>query len=113
MKRNPVQTIAEQMMESHNTTGMAIAWTHGRGTPHYLALGTDRDGVALDKDSLFPVRSIAKLATSLCILRLADAGHLSINDSLAKYLPCILGSRRRRDHPHAAVSFKRPTQLVR
>lgn len=87
MKTTLVQQIAEQMMERHKAPGMAIAWAHRMGTPHYLALGTDRDGVVLEKDSLFPVRSIAKLATSLCILRLVDAGYLSLNDPLAKYIP--------------------------
>jgi beta-lactamase class C len=56
-------------------------------SPKYIVLGTDRDGMILKKDSLFPVRSIAKLATSLCIHRLADAGYLSVNDPLAKYIP--------------------------
>lgn len=79
--------IAQQMMERHKISGMAIAWAHGMDAPQYITLGADRDGVIVEKERLFPVRSIAKLATSLCVLRLVDAGYLSLNDPLAKYLP--------------------------
>lgn len=87
MSTTRIQDIAEQMMERHNVPGMGIAWMHEMGSPQYIILGTDRDGMVIEKDSLFPVRSIAKLATSLCIHRLVDAGYLSVNDPLAKYIP--------------------------
>lgn len=87
MNTTLIQDMAEQMMERHRVPGMAIAWMHEMGSPQYIILGTDRDGMVLEKDSLFPVRSISKLATSLCIHRLADAGYLSLNDPLANYIP--------------------------
>lgn len=87
MSTTLIKDIAGQMMERHKIPGMAIAWMHEMGSPQYLSLGTDRDGEVLEKDNLFPVRSIAKLATSLCIHRLVDAGYLSVNDPLVKYIP--------------------------
>lgn len=67
--------------------GLVLAAARGAAAPELLAVGTDRDGRILTSDTLFPVASITKLATSLCVLRLVDNGALSLDEPLVRYLP--------------------------
>ena len=52
-----------------------------------LLYGTDAAGRPLNRDSLFPVASITKLATALALLRLVDAGVVALNDPLSLHIP--------------------------
>lgn len=50
-------------------------------------------GTPLSADHVFQIASVTKMFTAATVLKLASLGQLSIDDSLAKYLP---------DYPHAA-----------
>lgn len=57
------------------------------GARESLAVGTDGAGRPLSAGMLFPVASITKLATALCVLRLVDRGELDLDDPLWRHLP--------------------------
>jgi beta-lactamase class C len=59
----------------------------------YLVAGADALGQPIERDSLFPVASITKLATALAVLRLADTGALTIDDQLSEHLPDALAAQ--------------------
>ena len=72
---------------------MAVLAARGGGEPHALYIGTDAAGVPVGASSLFIVASITKLATALCVLRLADAGALHLDDALGKFFPNAASAR--------------------
>ncbi len=67
--------------------GLVVAAALPGGEPETIAIGTDGAGRELTPDSLFPVASITKLATSLAVLRLVDRGLISVDDPLSRHLP--------------------------
>ena len=67
--------------------GLVIAVQRDGHAPEVLIAGTDANGQPLTADTLFPVASLTKLATTLAVLRLAAAGALQLDDLLAKHLP--------------------------
>jgi CubicO group peptidase (beta-lactamase class C family) len=82
-----IRHIIEHVMEMHKVPGFALAIARGSEASTYLVLGTDRDGIPLSQNSLFPVASITKLATALTVLRLVDSGQLTLDAPLARYIP--------------------------
>lgn len=85
--RDTVQPIVVEITRAQETPGMVIAVAWGDRAPEYLVAGVDAAGQPLNADSLFPVASIAKLATALAVLRLAATGALTLDDPLADHLP--------------------------
>lgn len=84
--RERVEAIAAQVVGSE-APGLVVAVAHGEQPPAYLCTGTDGAGYPLAVDTLFPVASLTKLATTLAVLRLAAAGSLALDDPLAVHLP--------------------------
>lgn len=82
-----VETFARETIEKFEVPGIAVLAAQGDADVEALSIGTDAAGVPVGKDSLFIVASITKLATALCVLRLADAGVLGLDDALQKYVP--------------------------
>lgn len=87
MRDNTIEALARATLENFEMSGIAVLAARGDAAPDALYIGTDAAGVSVGASSLFIVASITKLATALCILRLADAGALALDDALAKYLP--------------------------
>jgi len=87
-----VGAIAEQIVES-KTPGLAVAVASGEGPPDYFITGADAKGQPLAVDTLFPVASITKLATTLAVLRLAADGSLALDDPLAAHLPDAIAAQ--------------------
>lgn len=85
--QSTVKPVAEKVMQDKNIPGIVIAVARGHDAPEYLALGNDGAGRAMKVDTLIPVASITKLATSLVVLRLAANGTLALDAPLADYLP--------------------------
>ncbi|MBK9710414.1 MAG: beta-lactamase family protein [Kouleothrix sp.] len=77
----------EQAMRGGQVPGLVVAIARGRRPLEHLALGADAVGRPIERDSLFPVASITKMATALAVLRLADAGQLDLDDPLDRHLP--------------------------
>src|SRR5262245_57841343 len=82
-----VRRAVETVMSAGRVPGIVLAVARGQGAPAYLAIGSDAAGRPIDRESLFPVASITKLATALAVLRLADSGLLALDDLLRDYLP--------------------------
>src|SRR5215472_6645488 len=82
-----VQPTVEEILRASQVPGMVIALTKREGPIEYLVLGTDGQAQPLRVETLFPVTSICKLATSLAILRLIVGGDLALDDPLDRYLP--------------------------
>lgn len=82
-----VRQTAAEMMEAYRVPGSVIAVIQDNQPAMYLVLGTDAAATPLQRDTLFPVASITKLAAALTVLRLASDGVLNIDDQLQSYLP--------------------------
>ncbi len=91
----PAQSIAElqqqleKILRDANTPGMSVAIVHRDG-PEWIA-GLGKADVAVDratsKDTLFRIGSTSKAFASLSILKLANAGKLSLEDPVHKLAP--------------------------
>jgi len=100
-----VEPVARKILNEADVPGMLVAVQRDSGDPagpgnahaapplETLALGTDARGQPLAPHTLFPVASITKLATALCVLRLAGSGALSLRDLLSRYLPEAAAAR--------------------
>ena len=82
-----VRNAVEAVMRGAQVPGMVLALAHDKRPAEVLAIGADALGRPLARDTLFPVASITKLATALAVLRLADAGALTLDDQLSEHLP--------------------------
>src|SRR5579872_7013575 len=85
--RSHLPRLIADAQSHYGVPGVAVAAVHRDGAIERLVFGADARGVPLDDNSLFAVASLTKLATALAVLHLADSGHLSIDDPLARYLP--------------------------
>lgn len=77
----------EGVLQLARMKGIAVGIARGDRTPEFLCAGTDAAGRPITERSLFPVASVTKLATALAVLRLVDAGQLTIDDPLARHIP--------------------------
>ncbi len=77
----------EGILPSARMNGMAVGIARSGQPPEFLCVGTDAAGRAITEQSLFPVASLTKLATALAVLRLMDAGQISLDDPLARHIP--------------------------
>jgi CubicO group peptidase (beta-lactamase class C family) len=82
-----METLLRGETQAARMKGVVVTAALPEGGPECLAIGTDEAGNELAADSLFPVASITKLATSLALLRLVDRGLVSVDDPLALHLP--------------------------
>jgi beta-lactamase class C len=88
-----VRRVVEEALQVGRIPGMVVAVAHGQAPLEYLVLGDDALGRPLDRDSLFPVASITKLATALAVVRLAEDGALTLDDQLSEHLPDALAAQ--------------------
>lgn len=83
----PVRRVVAETMARYHVPGLVLAVVRGQGPVATLVVGVDADGAPIQRDSLFPVASITKLATALAVLRLKDQGALILDAPLSRYLP--------------------------
>lgn len=84
-----VRAFASEMMAKHCVPGFAVAVAHG-GTEVYAEGFGEREigmGVVVTPDTVFGVASVTKSFTALAIMQLAEAGKLSVDDPVTRYLP--------------------------
>ena len=79
--------MVESALPSARMKGVAVGIARGDQPPEFLCAGTDIAGRPITEQSLFPVASVTKLATALAVLRLMDAGQLSLDDPLSRHIP--------------------------
>lgn len=88
-------TIQEQVDEtlSHGFDGMIVYVDEAGKPPAFYTGGwKDRENkIPTDPKSLFKIASISKLYTAVSIAKLAKANELSLDDTLADYLPELVG----------------------
>jgi CubicO group peptidase (beta-lactamase class C family) len=77
----------ENAIAAAGLPGLVLAVASRAEPVGLLCVGADADGRPLERQSLFPVASVTKLATALCVLRLHDRGRLDVDDRLARHLP--------------------------
>ena len=82
-----IRPTVEAVLHAHAVPGVAIAVACAADPIASGAIGTDGLGQPIAQDALFPVASITKLGLALTVLRLVDAGALSVSDPLARHVP--------------------------
>ena len=75
-----VRAAVDETMRAGQVPGMVVAVARGEEPAEWLAVGVDAGGRPLERDSLFPVASITKMATALAVLRLVDRGTLGMRE---------------------------------
>jgi CubicO group peptidase (beta-lactamase class C family) len=93
MLSNTVREAVAEAMRGGQLPGLVVAIARDDRPLEYLAIGADAFGRPLDRDSLFPVASVTKMATALAVLRLVDRGLLGLDDPLDHHLPQALASQ--------------------
>jgi len=84
-----VRTFAGEMMARHRVPGFAVAVARD-GTEIYAEGFGEREvgaGAPITPDTVFGVASVTKSFTALAIMQLAEAGKLSVDDPVTRYLP--------------------------
>ena len=88
-------TVQEQTDEaiSHGFDGMIVYIDQAGQSPQYLASGWhDRDAkIPAKPDALFKIASISKLYDAVAVTKLVRAGRLSLDKTVADYLPELNG----------------------
>ena len=88
-------TVQEQANEaiSHGFDGMIVYVDQAGQSPQYLASGWhDRDAkIPAKPDALFKIASISKLYDAVAVTKLVSSGRLSLDKSIADYLPELIG----------------------
>jgi CubicO group peptidase (beta-lactamase class C family) len=87
MNTSNLTNALERARSASGVSGLALAVAYGQGPANTWVTGEDAQGRPLTEDSLFPLASVTKLATALCILRLCDRGLADLDDPLGKYIP--------------------------
>ncbi len=82
-----IRAAVAETMATDQVPGLAVGIVRAGQAPAYHIAGADAAGQPLTMASLVPVASITKLATALAILRLADAGVVTIDAPVKRYLP--------------------------
>jgi CubicO group peptidase (beta-lactamase class C family) len=84
-----VRAFAEGLRRKHRAPGMAVAVALD-GVEVYAEGFGEREigkGAAVTPDTVFGVASVTKSFTALAIMQLAEAGKLSVDDPVTRYLP--------------------------
>ncbi len=79
------------VLEEHDTPGVAIAIVNEDGPEYIGALGKANveNDIAADADTLFRIGSTSKMFVALAVLQLVEEGRLSLDDRLADLAPEI------------------------
>src|SRR3982751_4076582 len=81
-----LQTCASEWRQRAGASGVAAA-VRVNGRLHWTSRSTDAG--LLPGDAQFPIYSITKTLTAICVLRLAETGALSLADPVSKWIPDV------------------------
>ena len=88
-------TVQEQIDESidHGFDGIIVYVDQAGKPPHYFASGWhDRESkIPAKPDALFKIASISKLYDAVAVTKLVGDGRLSLDKTIADYLPELVG----------------------
>jgi len=84
-----VREFAGEMMAKHRVPGFAMAVAQDGAEVYAEGFGERAigAGVAVTPDTIFGIASVTKSFTALAIMQLAEAGKLSVDDPVTRYLP--------------------------
>jgi len=88
-----VEPAMRQVMANSQVPGLVVVAQRADEPVLGAAAGQDASGQPLALETLFPVASISKLATSLAVLRLVASGRIHLDDPLGDYLPGAAGTQ--------------------
>jgi beta-lactamase class C len=88
-----IRRALDEILQSARVPGAVLALAYAEQPAVWLAVGSDAQGRPLGRDSLFPVASVTKLATSLAVLRLLEDRALGLDDELSDHLPGALAAQ--------------------
>ncbi|HET9424615.1 MAG TPA: serine hydrolase domain-containing protein [Gemmatimonadaceae bacterium] len=94
--RQKLDSIAATFVAANRTVGMVVAMVKGDDTLLMKAYGkADVEwDVPMQTDAMFEIGSVSKQFAAVSILQLRDAGKLSLDDRLSKWLPDVPGADR-------------------
>jgi CubicO group peptidase (beta-lactamase class C family) len=84
-------TLLDQAVTSHQTPGISLAlWQNGREIfAHHSGLANLETQTPVTSSSIFRAGSLTKQLTAALVLKLSDAGKLSLSDPAQQYLPFL------------------------
>ncbi len=82
-----VDRFMQDELDASSLPGAALAITRGDQVLHVRGYGHDATGAPLTGTSLFRIASLSKSMTAMAVMQLVDTGHLSLDNSVASYLP--------------------------
>jgi CubicO group peptidase (beta-lactamase class C family) len=82
-----IAAAVERAIARYRVPGIVVLAVDPKGTRYWQVSGTDARGIRLDRDSLFPVASITKLATALAVLRLVESGLIDLDRPISASIP--------------------------
>ncbi len=89
-----LQAAVEAAWRESGVEGVAVAWVTPEGESLVAVAGEREPGVPVTADTGFEVGSISKVFTGALALKAQSAGLLSLDDSLARWLPDVTASDR-------------------
>ena len=86
-----VQAFTRGMMAEHGVPGLAVAVARDGAEVYAEGFGTREIGTdaPVTPDTIFGVASVTKSFTALAIMQLHEAGKLSVDDPVTRYLPAF------------------------
>lgn len=91
---NSFERLVSEIMEKQHAAGIAIAAVNADGKLLYQNFFGWRDSekkLPIDENTIFGLASITKSFTSIAVLQMEEAGILSLDDPVSKYLPEYTG----------------------
>lgn len=84
-----LQSVLEKGLRKHGARGVSAAIVFPDGSAWTNTSGVSHDTVAMQPDMLFAIGSVTKNIMAALVLRLAEESELSLDDSLAQWLPAF------------------------
>lgn len=104
----------QQFVDEGVVAGVVTVVGHSRGVVHHEAVGwQDLEARRpMAKDTLFRIASMTKPITAIGIMQLQEAGHLSVEDPVEKYLPEFKGQMLIEQREEGRLVLKRPSRPI-
>ncbi len=82
-----VDRFVERELRASSLPGAAVAITRGDHVLHVRGYGRDAGGAPVTGTTLFRIASLSKSITALAVMQLVEAGRLSLDRTVAAYVP--------------------------
>ena len=88
-KADPVDDLLADQMQQHHVAGLGCMVIQNDRTikTAYRGIANLEWNTPVAEDTVFEIGSVTKQFTAACILKLAEAGKLSLDDKISQYLP--------------------------